>query len=434
MTLVMDRAVAPPRSRRATTTRPKPRSKPGLGDIAQRVLLNPTLLRLLRKHRPVFRLPLLGRPYLITRYEDGRDVLSNDAVFPTPFGPKMKRTTRAPDQADGGPNFMLGMSDGAVYRRDRAVLTGLLRREDLQERVAPLIRPEAAAILHKGRNPSGEGRIDVVYDLFRRLPCRVVEDYFGVRLIDPPGFTDLIMDVSRYIFADFRDSPATERNALAAAAQVRAVIDAAFRKPPVNDTLIDRAVALNATGVPGSDFNTLIAMMMGAIVGYIPNLTISATNILLVLLKRSRELALARRAALSGDDDLFARCLDEALRFDPMLPIIRRTVSSDQVLAEGSGRPRTVRAGGQVWTILNSVMMDERVLQNPREFRLDRPAHHNLQFGYGLHNCLGRALTEVQLPLTLKAVLSEPRLRLTPGPLGVLEKDGPYPRCLSIDY
>jgi cytochrome P450 len=50
----------------------------------------------------------LGRYALVTRYDDVREVMTNDAVFGVPYRSKIEELT--------GANFMLGMDDGPDYR------------------------------------------------------------------------------------------------------------------------------------------------------------------------------------------------------------------------------------------------------------------------------------------------------------------------------
>jgi cytochrome P450 len=387
---------------------------------------------LLRAVKPVFFFK--RRWVVVTRYDHVREVLSNDPVFPTPFGPKMRRLTR-PLNRRFGTGFMLGMTDNPQYQQDRAKLTGLLRREDLEARLKPLVQGEAERIV-----AGGGGRLDVVRDLFRYVPSRVVEDYFGVRLADPHGFADHIMDVSRYTFADPCYKRQTRDVAFAAAVQIRAAIDAAFdaaeARPSGCDTLVERAVALQGSRGPGPERDALIGMFMGTMTGFIPNLAMAATNVLLVLFKHPNELALARQAVIRDDDELLARYISEALRLKPVVsPGAFRVVKQDYVFGQGTRREIIVPRGSRMVVALPSALRDRRVVQHPGRFRLDRPAHlYDLQFGHGLHNCLGRMLTEAQLPLTLKPLLASPRLRRAPGPAGRLEMDGPYPRRMTVLY
>ena len=65
-------------------------------------------------------------------------------------------------------------------------------------------------------------------------------------------------------------------------------------------------------------------------------------------------------------------------------------------------------------------MMDETELDNPREFRLDRPAHHYLHFGWGIHQCLGKYISQVQVTQIVKGLRDTILLSVTITATGLL--------------
>ncbi len=79
-------------------------------------------------------------------------------------------------------------------------------------------------------------------------------------------------------------------------------------------------------------------------------------------------------------------------------------------------------------------MLDGDVVDDPDEFRTDRPAHHYLHFGVGMHACFGRFANAMLIPLVAKAVLRRPGLARAPGSAGALHKAGPFPLSLSVTY
>ena len=79
-------------------------------------------------------------------------------------------------------------------------------------------------------------------------------------------------------------------------------------------------------------------------------------------------------------------------------------------------------------------MVDEDELDTPDEFRLDRPAHHDLNFGYGRHACHGRYISRVQIPEAIKQLLKLPGFRRAAGDAGKLEFDGPFPKSMFVEY
>jgi len=53
-----------------------------------------------------------------------------------------------------------------------------------------------------------------------------------------------------------------------------------------------------------------------------------------------------------------------------------------------------------------SANRDERVLDNPEAFLIDRPrARQHMSFGFGIHRCVGNRLAELQLKILWEEIL-----------------------------
>jgi cytochrome P450 len=79
-------------------------------------------------------------------------------------------------------------------------------------------------------------------------------------------------------------------------------------------------------------------------------------------------------------------------------------------------------------------MMDERRLPDPQTFNPRRLPHEYIHFGYGLHQCFGIHMNRALLPLMLKSLLQQPRLRRAPGAAGKLRKRGAFSDTLHVNY
>jgi cytochrome P450 len=145
-------------------------------------------------------------------------------------------------------------------------------------------------------------------------------------------------------------------------------------------------------------------------------------------------LAGAQAAARADDDDAVRAHLFEAMRLAPQGPGLFRRARTDFEVAEGSMHATTIRAGTLTFAAVQSAMLDDDVVDDPREFRIGRPAHHHLHFGVGMRACFGRFANAMQIPLIAKAVLGRPGLARAPGADGQLVKDGPFPKSLVLTY
>ncbi len=100
----------------------------------------------------------------------------------------------------------------------------------------------------------------------------------------------------------------------------------------------------------------------------------------------------------------------EGMRLAPQGPGLLRKASRDFTVAEGSGHETTIRAGTLTFAATHSAMLDDDVVDDPDEFRIDRPPHHHLHFGTGMHACFGRFVNAEQIPAIGMALLRRPGL------------------------
>jgi cytochrome P450 len=139
-------------------------------------------------------------------------------------------------------------------------------------------------------------------------------------------------------------------------------------------------------------------------------------------------------AARADDNDLLLRYVLETMRFHTPAPVLVRLSLADHVLARGTPFEATVPAGKLVFAANASAMMDETEIDRPLEFNLTRPAHHYLHFGWGIHQCLGKYISQVQIVEIIKTLLKLPGLRRAQGPDGHLSFAGSFPERFSVEF
>jgi cytochrome P450 len=116
----------------------------------------------LRRHRPIFVMPAAT---MVTRFADVQEVLARPKVFSVRlYAPKMDTSV--------GP-FMLARDMTEINRRDKGIMTAMLRLDDL-----PQIRQMVESLSDAAISAAG-GRIDVVSQLSRLVPVQVTGKYFG---------------------------------------------------------------------------------------------------------------------------------------------------------------------------------------------------------------------------------------------------------------
>ena len=398
----------------------------GWRDTLVRLLTGPRILRpafaVLRRVAPVVQ---IGGRTVVTRHADVVEVLRRDEIF------TIAEINAARMERWSG-RFFLGMDRGPDYEREQGALRRVVRQEDLP-RIRRLVAGTAAGLVEQAR-PAGE--IDVVSDLARVVPTRLVAEYFGV----PGPDAATTMRWMRAIFdAVFLDDGARARSAAAAAAveqrpYLRGLIaerrSALARGNQVPDDVLTRLVALGDTE-PWLDDEAVARNINGLIVGAVDTTSKAITHAIDELLRRPSALAEARAAALAGDVDAVLRHAYEALRFLPHGPALARHCRADARLATSG---RRVGAGRVVVAATLSAMFDPAAFPEPRRFRTDRPLDGYLHFGHGLHTCFGTRINAVQIPEVVAALLRLPGLRRERGRAGRVTYDGPFPDHLVLRF
>jgi pimeloyl-[acyl-carrier protein] synthase len=126
-------------------------------------------------------------------------------------------------------------------------------------------------------------------------------------------------------------------------------------------------------------------------------------NGLLALLRNPSQLSLLRERP-----DVTAPAVEELLRYDSPVQRNRRLATTDVTL-----HGETIRAGDPVMVFLGAANRDPSVFDEPDVLDLERSPNHHLAFGHGIHFCVGAALSRLEAPIALRALLDRyPRLRL----------------------
>ncbi len=372
---------------------------------------------LLRTFLPVL---VRGNLCMVSRYADVLDVLSRKNVFHVTYGDNMRRLT-------AGGQFFLGMQPSPEYDQDISNVRAATRRSDMQDIVAPTVAAAAQAIVQQS-----QGRLDVVKQLGLIVPTRLTAAYLGITTENELRFAEQASMMFRYLFIP--DNPAEiVDQALGYAAEFRQDIDRIIRlrhqATSGADDMLERCLQLQRDGRPRMDDVQIRNNLMGLLIGMIPTTSKCVAQVLDQLLNRPQELAQAQRAARADNDQLLAKIVFEALRFNPQNPGLLRVVAEDCQL---SGK-RLAR-GTNVLALTWSAMFDDRVLASPGEFKLDRPAEHYLHFGYGMHTCFGEHISKIQIPGILKPLLQQAKLRRAKGAPGLLQMAGPFPSSLVVEF
>jgi len=121
-------------------------------------------------------------------------------------------------------------------------------------------------------------------------------------------------------------------------------------------------------------------------------------------------------AKLKNDPSLIPGMVSEIIRWQTPLAHMRRVATQDVEMGD-----KTIRAGQRVVMWYISGNRDERAIDDPEAFIIDRanPRFH-ISFGSGIHRCMGNRLAEMQLRVLWEELLARfERIEVTGEPVRV---------------
>jgi len=383
---------------------------------------------LMRKRKPIISTDAVT---IVSLHEDVTEVLGDPERFTAGlYGPKMEAVTGA---------FILGVDDTPLYHHDHAAMDRAVRAEDLPA-LAEQTYGAARELVQAARADAGE--IDTVSGLAEPVLDRVITSYFGTPGPDTATQIRWARNVFWELFINVNNLAETRERALADAAEWRPHLDGliAQRKAQIEagedvpDDVLTRLLRFQDEGEPNFRDISIRHNILGNITGWIPTISNAFPRAIDELLEREDELEGAQEAARSGDRELVSRYIFEASRFNPQNFALLRLCPQETVIAAGTDRETTVKAGSTVFAGTLSAMFDERAIDAPYEFRADRPWSDYMLFGHGLHTCYGQQIVRHQLPALAAALLEGPRIRRARGGDGKLDWEGPFPSGLSVRF
>lgn len=370
-----------------------------------------TALRRLQAECPIAWSESHGGFWVLTRYRDVRDALTDHGRFSSrhdlePGSPFQGVTIPPPPM-----RFVPVEVDPPEFFAYRRLLN-------------PLFSPAAvAAVRHRIvaytdwclDQVSAAGRLDFVHDLASPVPAMVTLEIMGLPVAEwrrfattfhdlaasPPGSAGFeaavasataIADDLHQLVADRRSRPGRERRG-----GIDALVDAEIGGRPLPVDLVVDIVRLVLAG--GIDTTT------GAAAGAFAYLGDHHET----------------RQRLAGDPSLLATAVDEVIRWTTPTPLLGRTTTCPVGWPAGDGASATVDAGAHERVMLNlfAANRDPAAFSDPDGLVLDRYPNRHVAFGAGIHRCVGANLARAELQVMIERVLARmPDYRLEPGVTG----------------
>ena len=349
----------------------------------------------LRQEAPVTRVSLWeGRatPWLITRWEDARTILSSRGV--SSQGPRPGFLTEQTPPMP--PGYFFGQDD-PVHDTFRRALT----REFLVKRIEALREPTTrifGQLLDKmiqGGSPA-----DFVEAVALPLPSLVICAMLGVPYTDH----DFFQSRSKTLM----DGEATGEEKTAAHVQLGDYLERLVetKRRERGDDLVSRL----GEHVNAGTFSVRDAADVGAFLLFAGHETTANMISLGVLALLEHPGQLPR---LYAGPEALANAVEELLRWVTIAHTgLTRTALEDITIGDA-----TIPAGEPIIILLNSANRDPAIFDDADMLDLTRAnARRHVAFGYGIHLCLGQPLARMELQIVLPEVFRRlPDLRIEPG-------------------
>ncbi len=328
-----------------------------------------------------------GPYWSITRYDDIMAVDKNHEVFSSSYEFGGVTITGTPSSSNEIPNF-ISMDPPEHDVQRKAVAPGLApgRLKVLET----LIRERARDILDGlPRNET----FDWVPNVAVELTGRMLATLLGVPQEDRGDLIRWSNNISNADDPEYATSAAQFYQTLAEMGEYFDALWQARRKAPEDDLISMLAMGPRTRDM---DAKQLVGNMVLLMVGGNDTTRNSISGGLLALNQFPEQYD-----RLLANPALVESMVPEIIRWQTPLVGMRRTAVRDFTM-----RDQTIRKGDMVVMWYLSGNRDERAIDKPYEFIIDRerPREH-LSFGFGVHRCLGNRLAEMQLRVLWEEML-----------------------------
>lgn len=324
---------------------------------------------------------------MITRYDDVRAALKDDAVFSSVVVNRMMGAVLGPS--------IIGM-DGREHLKHRALVTPALAPRALRGDFPAFVDRIAHAQIDRF---ASRGSADLRAEFTFTYPLRVFVEILGLPAEEVDHFHALSVDLTH--------APTDLAAGLGASQKMLECLMPIIERKRAEggDDLIGGLGRAEVDGERLSDLEVVSFLRLLVSAG--AETTYHLLGSCLVALLRDPELAERLRA----DRSLVVPFLDEILRWEAPVAMLMREATED---VEVGGVP--VAKGTLVVCNIASANRDERRFPDPDRVDIDRADKEHVSFGFGKHYCAGSRLALLEAEVGLNALLDRlPGLAARPG-------------------
>ena len=352
-------------------------------------------------------LPWGFRGWLVTGYDEVRQVLADHESFSNDFGNLVGQAGMSADLDPGG----LGFTDPPYHSRLRHMLTPHFSAHRLKELTPTVTGIVDGAIVALEQRISAAGEADLVEHFALPIPSLTICELLGVPYAEREQFEAL----SKARF-DVVDGAASSLGAVAESLDYLEDLVARRRRQP-GPGLLAGMVADHGSELSDRE---LAGVADGLLTGGLET-TASMLGLGTLILLRSPE----DRARLAEDESFAAPYIEELLRYLTVVQVAFPRFARRDVDLVG----HRVRRDDIVLCSLSVAGRDPAVGEHPERIDPEAARRPQLAFGHGIHRCVGAELARLELRLALPELCR----RLPDLQLAIPEEELEY-RPLSVVY
>jgi cytochrome P450 len=190
-----------------------------------------------------------------------------------------------------------------------------------------------------------------------------------------------------------------------------------------SDNLIGLIAAAASEGGSISD-SEMMAMLVVLFSGGISTMAGAATASLLNLAQNPAVIDRVRREPALADN-----VLEESMRLHQPVMMVMRFATADTEIGD-----KRLAKGTPIYVLISAANHDPAVFPDPNRFDIDRSnLKDHVAFGFGMHTCIGNAITRSVVPMLIRSVVERfPSMRLAyPGQAVAWEAQTPRARHIA---
>lgn len=335
--------------------------------------------------------------YHLTRYHQVQEALTDD------------RFIRSPCNEDDGASFL-----PTTTPKELLLNNDVPNHARLRKVVSKDFSPSGVLVLREKLREVAHARLDVLQqvgqgaDLFAyvldQIPSAVDCQLMGIPLEDRTYYRPLTHTVQ---VASENDIPELLRQFWLVHDYITDLVTG--RRPVHKDGLIQRLIATRHHSEPPLSDKELVGILIGVLIGGDQNILTAMTKVIYSLLA-----AQSLWYSLVNDPGMIPAAVEELLRLIPLGTTSTFPRVAREDIEGGWGR---ISRDSVIYADVYAANRDPEVFPDPLAIRFDRRGNKHLQFGYGMHNCMGAALARMEIITVLEVLVARlPRLELAVPP------------------